>query len=260
VLPSRDAPGTGLIKSSLGPSVDLGTCIYREDHSEPASSYIIKSEGKDSRTIVNYNELPEMTLEEFIAVVDGLDVKPTWCHFEGRMPDVTLQCINHLRTNHSDTRVSIEVEKPGREGLEELAKAADVVFFSKTWVQARGWLHYDPFISEQTQCYPQASLLCCTWGSEGACAFQKEPCCIGKTNAFYVEDTKVMDTIGAGDTFTAGVLYMLVCHPEATLQQKLRFANELAGRKVVQEGFGGLGEKMASRFEDLVEARSGSDS
>jgi len=258
VLPSRDAPGTGLIQSSLGPNVNVGSCIYRESHSEPASSYIIKSKEKDSRTIVNHNELPEMTLKEFIAVVDDLEDKPTWCHFEGRIPDVTLQCITYLRQNHSDTRVSVEVEKPGREGLEELAKAADVVFFSKSWAQARGWLDCHTFIVEQMQAYPQASLLCCTWGSEGACAYQKEPHCIERADVFKVKNTDVVDSIGAGDTFTAGMLYMLVCRPEAHSKEKLQFANELAGRKVVQEGFDGLGEMMASRAAGLVEARSDS--
>ena len=35
--------------------------------------------------------------------------------------------------------VSVEVEKPAREGLRELAAEADVVFYSKTWAQV--WLN-----------------------------------------------------------------------------------------------------------------------
>jgi ketohexokinase len=31
--------------------------------------------------------------------------------------------------------VSVEVEKPGRAGLQELAEEADVVFYSKSWAQ-----------------------------------------------------------------------------------------------------------------------------
>jgi ketohexokinase len=38
------------------------------------------------------------------------------------------------------------------------------------------------------------------------------------------------------------MLYGLICHDnDWTLVQKLGFANELAGRKVAQEGFSGLG-------------------
>jgi ketohexokinase len=52
-------------------------------------------------------------------------------------------------------------------------------------------------------------------------------------------------TIGAGDTFIAGMMYALIEHGEDwPLLQKLDFANELAGRKVMQEGFSGLGSLM----------------
>jgi fructose-1-phosphate kinase PfkB-like protein len=52
-------------------------------------------------------------------------------------------------------------------------------------------------------------------------------------------------TIGAGDTFIAGMLYGLTCHSrDWTLSRELGFAIELAGRKVLQEGFSGLGDLM----------------
>ncbi len=51
--------------------------------------------------------------------------------------------------------------------------------------------------------------------------------------------------IGAGDTFIAGMLYGLTCHAnDWKLSHMLSFANELAGRKVVQEGLSGLGNIM----------------
>lgn len=82
VLPSRSSQWTDQICASFGPLVDLSHCIYREGCEEPASSYIFRSQATDSRTIVNYNELPEMTVEEFIAVVDEIGQELTWCHFE----------------------------------------------------------------------------------------------------------------------------------------------------------------------------------
>lgn len=54
-------------------------------------------------------------------------------------------------------------------------------------------------------------------------------------------------TVGAGDTFIAGMLFGLTCHSEWDLHQKLQFANELAGRKVTQEGLRGLGSLMKYR-------------
>jgi ketohexokinase len=58
-----------------------------------------------------------------------------------------------------------------------------------------------------------------------------------------------VDTIGAGDTFIAGMLYGLVQFPESSLQRKLEYANELAGRKVFQQGFEGLGLKLRVSVE-----------
>ena len=52
-------------------------------------------------------------------------------------------------------------------------------------------------------------------------------------------------TVGAGDTLIAGMLFGLTCREAGwALNRKLKFANELAGRKVVQEGFRGLGNLM----------------
>jgi ketohexokinase len=51
--------------------------------------------------------------------------------------------------------------------------------------------------------------------------------------------------VGAGDTFIAGMLYGLLDHAtDWPLSRKLRFATEIAGRKVLQEGFAGLGVVM----------------
>lgn len=56
---------------------------------------------------------------------------------QGRIPETTLQCIRHLRQVLPRATISVEVEKPGREGLVELANAADVVFYSRGWAEVR---------------------------------------------------------------------------------------------------------------------------
>lgn len=82
VLPCKDSVASQQIRSAFEPWVSLSHCIYREQFQEPASSYIIKSQSTGSRTIVNYNELHEMTIEEFIPIADELGPKSTWFHFE----------------------------------------------------------------------------------------------------------------------------------------------------------------------------------
>lgn len=52
-------------------------------------------------------------------------------------------------------------------------------------------------------------------------------------------------TIGAGDTFIAGMLYGLLWrNDEWDIERKLGFANRIAGMKVGQEGFGGLSKAL----------------
>lgn len=54
---------------------------------------------------------------------------------QGRVPETTLQCVQYLRRHLPRSRVSIEVEKPGRDGLRDLASEADVVFYSRSWAE-----------------------------------------------------------------------------------------------------------------------------
>ncbi|KAI4234839.1 MAG: hypothetical protein L6R40_006628 [Gallowayella cf. fulva] len=241
VLPSSTSPGYQEIKSSFAEATDLTHCICREDNTEPASSYIIRSKAVDSRTIVNYNGLREMTVEEFASVVDGLGKGLGWCHFEGRIPDVTLSCIQHLRQHHPAVKVSVEIEKPDREGLQDLAALADVVFYSKSWSQGNGYQTPEDCLRGQATLTSNASLLLCTWGESGVTALELPSQTITACPAFKEEGHAAVDTVGAGDTFIAGMLFGLTCHlDDWHLSRKLGFANEVAGRKVVQEGLSGI--------------------
>ncbi|KAJ5239396.1 pfkB family kinase [Penicillium chermesinum] len=133
VLPARLSSASQYIISDLEPGVQLKQCIFREASQEPASCYIIKSQATGSRTVVNHNELPEMTVDEFIENVQRLEPCPTWVHFEGRIPEVTRECIRYVQRQFPSASVSVEIERPGRPGLQELAKLANVVFYAKSW-------------------------------------------------------------------------------------------------------------------------------
>lgn len=101
-LPSSKSPATAKILSSFGlePSdVDFSHCLYREGHTEPPSSYIVRSVETGSRTIVNYNDLPDMTLDEFMAIADDFkDQGECLWHFE---VSSWIMCISSLRPEGS---------------------------------------------------------------------------------------------------------------------------------------------------------------
>ncbi|KAL1895218.1 hypothetical protein Sste5346_005363 [Sporothrix stenoceras] len=269
-LPARDAPTTAMIANSFGntspeiaaPNLDL--CIYRDGHTSPASSYILRSAATGSRTIVNHSDLPEMTADEFREVADWFfDSHPvsentpvsSWWHFEGRIPETTLKCIKHLisrRNTNNNVTISVEVEKPGREGLRDLAALADVVFYSKTWAESEGYDSAEACLCGEAASLPQASLLLCTWGAKGAAALVPgSGGSIVNCPASPVPAANVVDAVGAGDTFVAGILYKLSAvgrqHKSTrldidddTARDALTFAVGLATRKIQMDGFQGL--------------------
>lgn len=55
----------------------------------------------------------------------------------------------------------------------------------------------------------------------------------------------IRSTVGAGDTFIAGILFGFLCHQQDwDVATKVKFAVELATCKVQQEGFGGVGSRV----------------
>ncbi|KAF2837919.1 Ribokinase-like protein [Patellaria atrata CBS 101060] len=231
-----------------GCNVDLGSCIWRD--APLPRSYILVSQETGSRTIVSTSMGKEMTVREFEGVVKGIGKEGVWWHFEGRIPNIALECMKLLRHRLPHARISVEIEKPGRDGLQAMAAEADVVFYSRAWAQDKGFDDPEGFLRWQADRTPKASLICCTWGADGAAA-------LGLPSGEYrharwnpPSDFRVVDSIGAGDTFIAGMLYCLTCHAEHwRFDDKLMFANELAGRKVGQYGFDGLGEQMKLGIE-----------
>ncbi|KAI0157423.1 Ribokinase-like protein [Xylariaceae sp. FL1272] len=242
-LPSPDAPAINTITESFDRTtlVDISKSIYRDGYQEPASCYVIRSEATGSRTSVNYNDLPDMTFDEFVHAVEDL-TGYTWFHFEGRIPSTTLQCIQWLRRSRPNAKVSVEIEKPGRMGLEELAVAADVVFYSRSWAESKAYESAEEFLRAQSaQARNPAQHRLCTWGSEGASLSTPYGNILVCPALRPGQNIRVIDTVGAGDTFIAGSLFGFLCHGDWDDQAKLNFAVGLSTRKVQQEGFEGLG-------------------
>ena len=309
-LPSKTSPQTQSIALSFGrhlyapartgssgrcmPAVDLQYCLHREDCLDPMTAYIISSASTSSRTIVNHNPIPEMTFDEFVWITDRIvntakaseeTIDELWFHFEGRNPETTAQCMRYIRWHLARSGspgteqywISVELEKPGRAGLQELTQYADVVFYSRSWAEGTGYTSASDCLLQQAIAlgapalesvpapHDHDRLLVCTWGSDGACSlFVNKPS--STTNATpsivrspaHISDEPIVDSTGAGDTFIAAMLYAVVyrgllesdSHGSWSQEQALEFANKLAGNKILQDGFQGL----AAVAEDLLAA------
>lgn len=117
---------------------------------------------------------------------------------------------------------------------------------TKEPVDAQAFLH-----SQLSHTHTGATLIC-TLGSSGATALRRvnsstaNPFSVHgwRPSADQTNTPQPLDSVGAGDTFIAGMLYALVEQRAWGDQERLEFANELAGRKVYRSGFEGLGKEM----------------
>jgi len=199
------------------------------------TSYVTLSRENGARTIVHYRDLPEYPAAAFLELPHRAF---QWIHFEGRAVDELRAMLQHLHTHHPALPRSLEVEKP-RPGIEALFPLVPLLVFSPGYARHRGFQAAEPFLRAVHEAAPEAVLVC-TWGEDGAWALLPEGRLL---HAPAHPPARVVDTLGAGDTFNAGLIH-------ARLQgmdwpQALDLANRLAGHKCGLTGFEGVETALA---------------
>ncbi|XP_028928285.1 ketohexokinase isoform X5 [Ornithorhynchus anatinus] len=181
--------------------------------------------------------LPDVTARDF----EKVDLsRYKWIHIEGRNAAEQVKMLqrvdqyNKARPPELQIRTSVEVEKP-REELFQLFGCGDVVFVSKDVAKHMGFRSAAETLEGLYGRVRKGAVLVCAWAEQGADALGPDGQLL-HSDAF--PPPRVVDTLGAGDTFNASFIFSL-CQGKS-VQEALVFGCQVAGKKCGLHGYDGI--------------------
>lgn len=211
---------------------------------DPPFSSVILNKATGTRTIIHSNPgFPPLQYEQ----LTPLDLNNYgWVHFEGRNNESVLKLIQNIRNYNIELRnpkdrirISVDLEKMKDEIL-ELGEVADFVFLGKDLAIHLGWREpaaavmglYDRIKPQKQLGYSKPAIIC-PWGAEGAA------CVDALGNYVFIPSkpvSEIVDSLGAGDTFCAAVIYALQVLQKG-LPEAVLFGHDVAGYKLRYRGY-----------------------
>jgi ketohexokinase len=230
-----DDAGSEFIRADLAQQMINMDAVQEVAGGRTPTSYVTLSSQNGSRSIVHFRDLPEYSLAAF----QQIDLSTfDWLHFEGRNVEQTRAMLDFARQQAPNVPRSVEIEKP-REGIASLCEAADLLLYSRHFAQSVSEECGDVpdpvnFLQTQQRLTPTAEHIC-SWGEQGAWGIDRQG------EVLYspaIEVSRVVDTLGAGDTFNAAIIHAKLAG--RSLAECLNDACQLAGKKCAQQGLLGL--------------------
>lgn len=219
-----DAPETAVIERDfMAHGVTFEHCP-RLPGLPPISSIYLSGA---ARSIVHYRDLPELDAAVFRAMDLG---GYGWLHFEGRHVMALAEMLAYAHKHFPGLPVSLELEK-ARDGIEAVLGAADLLLCSRGFARHQGFDDPRAFLQWMAARSPEA-MVTVAWGEDGAYGLAPGQAI---DHAPAMKLPVIRDTLGAGDTFNAGLID--ACARGLPLQDALAQACVLAGRKCAMAGF-----------------------
>ncbi|XP_075316124.1 ketohexokinase isoform X2 [Odontesthes bonariensis] len=218
-------------------AIDVLAVVWQAEGQTPCACCVV-CPSSGSRTVFLYDtDLPDVTAEDFSRV----DLHQfQWIHWEGRNVDEQVKMIQQVKMYNSKLpqqqriTISVEIEKT-RQPLYQLFPYGDVVFVSKDVARHFGFQSAEAALKGLYNRVKKGAILICAWAEKGADALGPDGLHI-HSDAFPPES--LVDTLGAGDTFNAGVIYTL--SNGGSLQDALTFGCQVAGAKCGFHGYDGI--------------------
>ncbi|XP_012869215.1 PREDICTED: ketohexokinase isoform X1 [Dipodomys ordii] len=234
---ARDHVADFLVADFKRRGVDVSHVAWQSRGDTPCSCCIVNT-SNGSRTILLYDtNLPDVSAKDF-EKVDLTRFK--WIHIEGRNASEQVKMLHRIEQHNArqppeqKIRVSVEIEKP-REELFQLFGYGEVVFVSKDIAKHLGYKSAKEALRGLYSRVKKGATLICAWAEEGADALGPDGQLL-HSDAF--PPPRVVDTLGAGDTFNASVIFSL--SKGNSMEDSLRFGCRVAGTKCGLQGFDGI--------------------
>uniref|UniRef100_A0A3B4G8Y2 Ketohexokinase n=1 Tax=Pundamilia nyererei TaxID=303518 RepID=A0A3B4G8Y2_9CICH len=224
--------------------IDVSAVVLQVEGQTPCACCVVCPSTGTRTVILSDTNLPDVTAEDF-SKVHLHQFK--WIHWEGRNAEEQVKMIqqveryNSMLPQQQKITISVEIEKT-REPLYQLFPHGDVVFVSKDVARDFGFESAEAALKGLYSRVKQGAILICAWAEKGADALGPDGVII-HSDAFPPES--LVDTLGAGDTFNAAVIYTL--SKGGSLQDALTFGCRVAGRKC---GFHGY-DSISKVFDDM---------